>query len=411
MNSTKVFSLKSFSKNKNNVVEPVLTTNNSKDAKNSNKNKYKQNFDEVIAVNFEGFVDLQRIHNFILSLFDDSLQKLVSINNKIAELYNVDPCNDEDEYRIEIELEKLSNDQKMLLEKLSDKNTYLEESAQYIEKYKQLIPNEQSRVIGEGSVGVDVSNMDMFKILVSDFIDLAQQFTDKIVVVSSRIASPICDKCDSDMQIRDKVAICNFCSHTIKLRDTETTDTNATVDNSTEYDHLETYIEYIDEFEGKRKKPIPPEVLQTIKTHCSKYEMNVKELSKADVDRIIHDYRLTGFYKSVNLIHHLLTSKPLPNIMKYRKALLERHPKINAVYNEIKIAEGRSNFLNVGYVLKACLQMESCPCNSEDFVSLTTRDALVNSDRLMIKICNKIKSTMTEEELKEQSWNFNGLIV
>jgi hypothetical protein len=123
----------------------------------------------------------------------------------------------------------------------------------------------------------------------------------------------------------------------------------------------------------------------------------------------LHQYKMNNYYKSINLIHHLLTKQPLPDIRKYRKALVERHPKIKQFHNELKVHEQRTNFLNVGYVLRASLIMEGHIGNAEDFVSLSTRDALVSSDRLMIKICQRIKATMTEDELKYQSWDFHGL--
>jgi hypothetical protein len=400
----KVYSLKDFGKG------PKSGSNVEAGSKSEVKNlNNKQDLTGNIVVDFNSFVDIPRIHKFVLALFDETFRKLNEINSTLNELeflYFEDP---EVDIKNQLKIESLKHERKKLLRQLENHKDYVSRSSEYMRHYEELIPKNHSRVIGSKEVGVTIQNLDNFKILVADFVNLAKQFTDRINVITTQNSITKCLECDGDTYVIDSTAICKDCNAKVKLKETSSTDIHAGSDSSGEYYHLETFIEYMDEYEGKRKKPIPPEVLKSIMNYCQTYAIDVKTIRKRDLEGIVHTLRFNSCYKSINLIHHLLTSEPLPNITKYRKACLDRHPKLDKAYSEIKEDVGRSNFLNVGHVLRAFLQMEGCKCNPDDFVSLSTRDALVNSERLMIKLCKKIKATMTPEELETQSWDFNGL--
>lgn len=189
----------------------------------------------------------------------------------------------------------------------------------------------------------------------------------------------------------------------------ESNSNNVTNSGKSDYWRSETFEEYIDDVQGLGKNPVPPEVYETIYTHCEDYNIEIAKLAKSDIRRILQKYGFTDWYSSVNLIANKLTKAPLVDIKKYKERLMIRHSIFETEFMAIRDIEGRRNFLQNWYVLFVFLLMEGYVPNNEDFGSLATRDAIVNHDRITEKICRRIQAKQTEEERKIMSWNFIGI--
>jgi rubredoxin len=212
-------------------------------------------------------------------------------------------------------------------------------------------------------------------------------------------------QCGGTPYVIDDTAICPDCRKETKLRESSLDSSKGRSD----YYRSETFEEYFDEAQGRRKKPIPPEVYQTISSHCSKHNIQEATLTKNDVLRILKQYKLSDYYKSINLICHVLLGTPLPEIQEYRQRCLERHRLIEEEYMEMRQSENRSNFLYAWYVLRACLHMEGYNAKSEDFITLTTREAAIEHNKFMIKICERIRKKQQTDSSIKGNWNFEGL--
>jgi hypothetical protein len=73
---------------------------------------------------------------------------------------------------------------------------------------------------------------------------------------------------------------------------------------------------------------------------------------------------------------------------------------------EIRTEQGRNNFLNVYFVIRACIQMEGQPLDPDDFIVLTTVEALKDHNRIMHIICDRIKERQKGDKSIKGSWDF-----
>lgn len=360
---------------------------------------------DTIVVDLDTIVDLQRVDRHVTSLFEELAGQLQTKSTQYVDLMAADFETMEEEVLAETHKMSLSEDIEMLSAKLKDYPMYFQDAKPLLEKYKELMPDKSKRVVGEDDTGIPIRDYDVFQYVVREFIRIAMKFSPQIKLVMHNISIENC-VCGGVPYVVDNTSICPLCQKEIKLKE-------GTLGNSkggrSDYYRSETFEEYFDEAQGRRKKPIPPEVYQTITSHCAKYKIDEKTLSKSDVFRILKHYKLSDFYKSINLICHVLLETPLPAIQEYRQRCLERHRLIEQEYMELRESENRSNFLYAWYVLRACLHMEGYEAKREDFITLTTREAALEHNRFMIRICERIREKQKNDSTIKGNWQFDGL--
>ncbi|MFS8158692.1 MAG: hypothetical protein ACMG6E_00500 [Candidatus Roizmanbacteria bacterium] len=388
-------------------ASPAAKTASKTPTTNIKLKKKTNNNTDPIYVDFERKVDVDKIHQHILNLFDLTVDRLEELEKELAELLEVE-CKDKiDKFLLDQQIRTVRNEMDSLVQKANHQLTYPDKAMALISQYKSLISKTTTSVIGEDQ-SIEVDDWDTFQVVAARFIDIARCFTNRIVVKQQVIVAE-CGRCLNTPVMIDGNAYCPNCKKTIKLKDTETSDNNSGMGYTQDHSCTETVEEAMQHLQGIVKKPIPAGVYQAIEAHCAKYDIDVKKMTKPEIQSILRLLRLSDYYKSFNLIAHVLTGVPLPNVRQYHKAVVERCKLIEIEYALIKKEEGRSNFMFGWYVLRACLVMEGYKANRNDFMTLVTRDAEIIHDHLMKRVCNQIRAKLSEEELKKTNWKFDGL--
>lgn len=399
MKTRRNFSLQDFAPKATKDAKPVQVVQNEKVVRPQTVSTTA----ETIIVDPSGSVDLNRIDRHVTALFQDMEERQRQQMSSLVALMCAEHATVEEYVMAESYRMRLDADIDVLEKQLKFFPEYVEKSKPLLEKYRELMPNGTRRTLGDEHSVVDAQDHQMFQDVVFEFIRIASQFSPHIKVVSNNIAVQNCS-CGGIPYIVDSTSICPQCSKETKLREgTLTFAKGARSDPG----RGETFGEYFDEAQGRRKKPIPPSVYQAIETHRKTYSIQ-GQLTKSDILRILKKNKMSDYYKSINLIMHVLNGTPLPDIQKYRQRCLERHALIEQEYTEIRREEGRNNFLYAWFVLKVCLFLEGYPIREDEFISLTTRDATIEHNRIMINICNRIRERQKTDATIIGNWDFKG---
>jgi hypothetical protein len=233
------------------------------------------------------------------------------------------------------------------------------------------------------------------------FIELAMRYSAKIKVLNKSSSIDKCS-CGGSTLIVDGTAFCSNCSSKVKTKEYGSSGSTT----GSEYHRLETFEDALDHVQGKSRKPIPPHVYEAIGDYCKKFGVNEESLTKEEIISILKKERLSEFYKSINLIRHTIQGRKLPCYEHIRGVLVERHRLIEMEYMQIREEQGRSNFLNVYFVIRACIQMEGQPLEPDDFIVLTTVEALKDHNRIMHIICGRIRAKQKVDKLIRGNWDF-----
>lgn len=394
MATKKVYSLADFARNKPKTepkkVNTTLVTNSKHD---------------TIIIDLATIVDLDRVDRHVLNVFDEISKKLEQKFDEYLNLSVLQFETVEEEVLAETHKMSLEEDMTQLKSQLKDYPIYFKEAQPLLEQYKQLVPDKSKRVVGENDTNIPIENYAVFQYVIHEFIRIAMRFSPQIKLVMHNIAVENCS-CGGTPYVVDNSSFCPLCEKETKLKEGSL---NSSKSGRSDYYRSETFEEYFDEAQGRRKKPIPPEVYQTVTNHCAKYKIEEKSLSKSDIYRILKQYKLSDYYKSINLICHVLIGTTLPQIQEYKQRCIERHKLIEQEYMELRESENRSNFLYAWYVLRACLHMEGYESNREDFIMLTTREAALEHNKFMVKICERIREKQKSDSSIKGNWNFEGL--
>ena len=400
MTSKKLFSLKDFAI-ESPKAEPVKVI--------SKKSIDNQQSEDGIIIDLRGVVDIPKLHSKIERIFDSVSDQILDLENQMSKISSTMYENVEEKIMAQTQRESLQLQIKELTRKIEKSLDYTGVIDDILETYEEIVPEKIDRVIGSAEIQVSAENYTTFQMVISDFANLVRKCVDNVTIISDAKSVGNCPKCNGIPIINGTKAECSTCGHKISLSQPESNSNNVTNSGKSDYWRSETFEEYIDDVQGLGKNPVPPEVYETIYTHCEDYNIEIAKLAKSDIRRILQKYGFTDWYSSVNLIANKLTKAPLVDIKKYKERLMIRHSIFETEFMAIRDIEGRRNFLQNWYVLFVFLLMEGYVPNNEDFGSLATRDAIVNHDRITEKICRRIQAKQTEEERKIMSWNFIGI--
>jgi len=360
---------------------------------------------DIFVVDLSSHVDLNRLDRHVRSLYENLLKRLDEITDQHLNLLGTDLETEEEMVLAENHRISLEAEISQLEFQLGNYERYFEDSKPLLDVFDALVPQKTCRVVGGDETFVSNENHDEFRYVITEFVKIAMRFSKQIKVVTRNISIEDCH-CGSTPFISDNKVICPGCGKESKLKESSFSSTKSA---KSDYYRSETFEEYFDEAQGRRKKPIPPEIYQAIQTHCNKYSIQVAKLSKSDIFGILKTYKFSEYYKSLNLICHVLIGSPLPDIQQYRQACLERHRLIEQEYMEMRKTENRSNFLYAWYVLRVCLYLEGYDAKAEDFATLTTREAAIDHNSFMIKICARIREKQKTDSSIKGNWEFDGL--
>ena len=223
--------------------------------------------------------------------------------------------------------------------------------------------------------------------ILMQFLNIAREYID-IKGCSWSNKQMICEGCRGTKFIisnhDDMIYICanELCSREIEIADESPTykDTDR-VNMCAKYQYSKRghFIDAMKRFQGTQN--IDPNTIKRIVASI-KEEMNFWGLieerghkNSITKDRI-YDFlttssELSQHYDDINLLHHIITGEPCPDITCFEKELLEDFDKLEEALDEIKDPD-RTNSINVNYKLYKLLQRRKYRCRKDDFYILKT---------------------------------------
>uniref|UniRef100_A0A6C0CGQ9 Uncharacterized protein n=1 Tax=viral metagenome TaxID=1070528 RepID=A0A6C0CGQ9_9ZZZZ len=358
---------------------------------------------DVISIDLDGIPDLERVDKHVRAIFESLIEQIESKREATMKLVSHQHETIEETILARLQRKQLQTEETILVEKIDQFKEYFDYGTLLLENFRKLVPPVTDRVVGSPEQSIPQDNYREFQTVVSEFLRLAMCLTEKICITSQHVNM---GKCKCGMTVMVGISKCSGCGHEFGAKEA----INFTVGGGkSDYYRSDTFEDYFDECQGRRKKPIPPEVYQIITNHCERHGISETDLTKGDILRILKKNKLNDYYKSINLISNVLIGTSLPEIQSYRQNCIKRHELIEKEYMDLRVAEGRNNFLYAWFVLQACLTMEGFDAKPEYFISLTTPDAAREHNRFMKKICDRIREKQKDDPSIKGNWDFDGI--
>jgi hypothetical protein len=173
------------------------------------------------------------------------------------------------------------------------------------------------------------------------------------------------------------------------------------------YDKKSHFLNCINQYQGKHKSGIEPEILQLIETELDRYNLidhskrnrrgKYQNVTKEHIFLFVKELKLTKCYGDINLIHHLITGRPLNDISHLTEKLLQDFDQfVQQHHKQFPNEFERKNF-NYQHLLYQLLMRHKYPCNPTEFNFLKTIDRKYYHD----EICRTIFENL--------GWNYSSL--
>jgi hypothetical protein len=95
-------------------------------------------------------------------------------------------------------------------------------------------------------------------------------------------------------------------------------------------------------------------------------------VTKDQIYMFLSEQDLSSFYEDLNLIFHIITKEPCPDITDYLDGIYEDFDCLEGALKDLQDEE-RTNSLNVNYKLYKLLQRRGYSCRKDDFYILKTK--------------------------------------
>lgn len=173
------------------------------------------------------------------------------------------------------------------------------------------------------------------------------------------------------------------------------------------YDKKSHFLNCINQYQGKHKSGIEPEILQLIEKELERYNLidhskrnrrsKYQNVTKEHIFLFVKELKLTKCYGDINLIHHLITGRPLNDISHLTEKLLQDFDQfVQQHHKQFPNEFERKNF-NYQHLLYQLLMRHKYPCNPTEFNFLKTIDRKYYHD----EICRTIFENL--------GWNYSSL--
>lgn len=174
------------------------------------------------------------------------------------------------------------------------------------------------------------------------------------------------------------------------------------------YDKKSHFLNCINQYQGKHKSGIEPDVLRLIETELERYNLidhskktrrtKYQNVTKEHIFLFVKDLKLTKSYGDVNLIHHLITGKPLNDVSHLTEKLLQDFDQFVQMHHRQFPNEFERKNFNYQHLLYQLLMRHKYPCNPTEFNFLKTVDRRCFHD----EICRTIFENL--------GWNYSSLL-
>jgi len=285
------------------------------------------------------------------------------------------------------------------IENNTNLNFYTIESAEYIQRYKNLlkIPIKMSFT---GKKIIDNSEK---KILVRNYLKVAQKYYEIPVKIEEyTIAEKSCENCKNtkDFIYEENNIICPDCGSQEEIVENTSSYKDAdrvNISNKYTYDRKVHFRDCINQYQGKQNcsidQKIYNEMEDILERHGLLIESNNKQERFANITRehILMFLKELGYpkhYENVIFIHYNLTGKKPDDISHLEDVLLADFDILIETYDKhFKNKVDRVNFISTQYVLYQLLQRHKHVCKKEDFIMLKTADRKSFHDDIFQELC------------------------
>lgn len=263
--------------------------------------------------------------------------------------------------------------------------------------YRELLSTNDSRNFV--TIGTSNKNNTLSKSaeLIARYLCIAQEYIEieNLQYNMEKLKCPACQCLDFKLDDDNSTYICNNCYTEIDiLDDTPSFKDTDRVNMSSRYTYTKRghFIDAMKRFQGTQNtdpqkiKNVVDVLLEEMDKHnLKKSSDNRKEkVTKDHLYMFLCENKLSGYYDDINLLYHIITGEPCPNISEYEDTLLELFEKQEEAYRKIQDPE-RINSLNVNYKLYKLLQKVGYSCKKDDFYILKTKNKEDEHDEILRK--------------------------
>lgn len=173
------------------------------------------------------------------------------------------------------------------------------------------------------------------------------------------------------------------------------------------YDKKSHFLNCINQYQGKHKTGIEPEIIKLIEAELDKYNLidhskktrsgMYKNVTKEHVFLFVKELRLTKCYGDINLIHHLITGTELHDISHLTEKLLQDFDQFVQMHHKLFPNDTERKNFNYQHLLYQLLLRHKYTCNPSEFNFLKTVDRKYYHD----EICRIIFENL--------GWNYSAL--
>jgi hypothetical protein len=173
------------------------------------------------------------------------------------------------------------------------------------------------------------------------------------------------------------------------------------------YDKKSHFLNCINQYQGRHKSGIDPEITQALIGELDKYNLidhakptksaQFRNVTKEHILLFVKELRLTKSYGDINLIHHLITDYPLNDISHLTEKLLQDFDLFVQMHYKLFPNDTERKNFNYQHLLYQLLVRHKYPCNPAEFNFLKTIDRKYYHD----EICRTIFENL--------GWNYSSL--
>lgn len=150
------------------------------------------------------------------------------------------------------------------------------------------------------------------------------------------------------------------------------------------YDKKSHFQNCINQYQGKHKTGIEPDIIKSIENELEKYNLfdkskktkkaRCRNITKEHIFLFVKELKLTKCYGDINLIHHIITDYPLNDISHLTEKLLQDFEQFVQMHNKFFPDDSERKNFNYQHLLYQLLIRHKYPCNPNEFNFLKTID-------------------------------------
>ena len=276
-------------------------------------------------------------------------------------------------------------------------------TAKILQEFKEIVSSKSSRsFISSKSDTEGTRDLVKKSDLIAKYMIIAREYLD-IEGYNQITKKMICSECGSiDMRRlsdEETTFVCMECSASIQIFDDTPSFKDADrVNMCSRYTYTRKghFIIAVKKYGGKQtlSQEVIDMVVGALIKEIEFHGLTKETVKKSQLHIFLGENDLSKYYDDLNLLYHLITGKPCPDISMYETQLMEDFDEQEKALDKVSAMDPddkRINSLNVYYKLYKLLQRQGHKCNKDDFYILKT----------------KVKEDEHDDKMKK-AWNLLG---